>query len=64
MSWSKAVTLWCDGDTEHCIEHSGNLNTPRVSQARSDEFTPGWTYVDGEDLCPECPPGVETERDY
>lgn len=65
MSWSKSVTLWCDkGDAEYCPEHTGNLDTSRVSVARERMAEQrGWVHKNGEDICPYCNPEKTTEAD-
>lgn len=57
MSWTKAVTIWCD--TEGCSEwHEGEGSnsigdTSSVAVGRARGKRVGWAYRGGRDLCPE-----------
>lgn len=51
MTWSKNVTLWCDGDCDEWYQAS----KPRVSLAESEAAENGWTIEDtDEHYCPDC----------
>lgn len=58
MSYTKAVTIWCDGDD--CNEwHDGQGyasigDTSSVAGARRNGRAFGWAYRGGRDLCPDC----------
>lgn len=54
MSFTKEVTIWCDGDDCCCWIRDGNAYS-KVSLARkSVQINDGWGYIDGKDLCPRC----------
>lgn len=49
MSWSKSVTIWCDG--ENCPEWiEPGYQTIRAARREAE----GWKYSKGKDYCPEC----------
>ena len=57
MTWSKTVTLWCDG--EDCYEWVKTSNaTVRATRKNAGD----WVYRDGEDLCPNCSVDPGTDR--
>jgi hypothetical protein len=67
VSWSKAVTIWCDGvedDGSACIEwHDGAGSSaigdePTVKRAREGGIRVGWAFRGGRDLCPYHAPEV------
>lgn len=51
MTWSKDVTIWCDGD--NCMEWARySLSTVGATRKRARDD--GWVYRGGEDRCPDC----------
>lgn len=50
MSWSKNVTLWCDGDDCREFIYGGRY----VRRSRQEAKKSGWKYIDGKDYCPGC----------
>jgi len=57
MSYSKQVTLWCDGGTDNqpCPNSYGSeVVYTTATAAREDAAEVGWTYDSGNDYCPEC----------
>jgi hypothetical protein len=61
MSYTKAVTIWCDGiedDGSGCVEWHDGMgggaigDTPTVKAARDGGRAAGWVYRNGRDLCP------------
>jgi len=50
MSWTKEVTIWCDGEECNEWERTGNST---VSTTRNN-LSPGWTFTNGNDYCPDC----------
>lgn len=53
MTYSKIVTLFCDGDG---CPNSYNSTVGRAMIAREKASETGWTYSGGNDYCPECHP--------
>lgn len=49
MSWTKAVTIWCDGNDCSAWERPGDSTVRSARSSLTD-----WVYRDGEDLCPDC----------
>lgn len=48
MTWTKSVTLWCDGDDCYNWVRTGD---PTVETTRKNTE---WTHRDGKDYCPDC----------
>lgn len=58
MSYSKIVTLWCDG--LNCWENYES-DCARATTARKYAKKDGWVYRDGEDYCPSCKEYIDTK---
>ena len=61
MTWSKNVTLWCDG--EGCDEWY-QASRSRVEPAESEAERNGWTKeATDEHYCPGCSVGTVSDRE-
>ena len=53
MSWTKDVTIWCDGDNGCCVTHL-QTNKSYTARARIEAEEKGWETSLEKDLCPKC----------
>jgi hypothetical protein len=54
MSYTKNVTIWCEGkDCDRWVYGFSRL----VKQTRRNVAAEGWTFRDGKDYCPACSSG-------
>jgi len=54
MSYSKYVTLWCDGEDCHELHGHPNETYHTAGDAREGAAKAGWTYKAGSDYCSDC----------
>jgi len=54
MSWTKEITIWCDGKNRGCLFATILGEAKTIVNARIAAGEKGWVYWNGRDLCPDC----------